>query len=152
MPYIYVTPSEQVLLEKFPMLSLPLLDKIPNGVAEAFKIVHKKGSFSCDCILMIDQMYLQKSAQYQSGEYEGVDKEGNLCKWIVAFMVVGLKLSIPFIVQTILEVTFNGQWLAETFIDNIDSLIEFGLWLRGIVADNHSANVNAFLALIKITL
>ena len=54
---------------------------------------------------MIDHMYLQKSAQYQSGEYEGVDKEGNLCKWIVAFMVVELKLSIPFIVQTILEVT-----------------------------------------------
>ena len=42
-------------------------------------------------------------------------------------MVVELKLSIPFIVQTILEVTFNGQWLAETFIDNIDNLIEFGL-------------------------
>ena len=67
-------------------------------------------------------------------------------------MVVGLKLSIPFIVQTILEVTFNGQWLAETFIDNIDNLIEFGLRLRGIVADNHSANVNAFLALINIPL
>ena len=60
-------------------------------------------------------------------------------------MVVELKLSIPFIVQTILEVTFNGQWLAETFIDNIDNLIEFGLFIRGLVTDNH-------LAPIKITL
>ena len=54
-------------------------------------------------------MYLQKSAQYQSGENEGVDKEGNLYKGTVAFMVVGFKLSIPFVVQAITEVTFNAQ-------------------------------------------
>ena len=37
-------------------------------------------------------------------------------------------------------------------IDNIDSLIEFGLRIRGIVTNNHSANVNAFSALMKIAL
>ena len=67
-------------------------------------------------------------------------------------MVVGFKLPIPFVVQTIPEVTFKGQWLAETFINNIDNVIEFGLCIRGIVTDNHSADVNAFPALIKITL
>ena len=104
-----------------------MLDKIQQGSAhalKALKIVHEKGSFSCDCILMIDEMYLQKSAQYQSGENEGVDKEGRLYKGTVAFMVVGFKLSIPFVAQIIPEVTFDGQWLAETFIDNIDSLVE----------------------------
>ena len=65
---------------------------------------------------MIDEMYLQKSAQYQSGEYV---EERNLYKRIFAFMVVGLQESIPFVVQTILEVTFNGQWLAEKISDNI---------------------------------
>ena len=109
-------------------------------------------SFSCDRILIIDEMYLQKSAQYQSGENEGVDKEGKLYKGTVAFMVVGFKLSIPFFVQTIPEVKFNGQWLAEIFIDNTDNLIEFGFCIRSIVTDNHSANVNAFSALIKISL
>ena len=67
-------------------------------------------------------------------------------------MVVGFKLSISFVVQTIPEVKFNGQWLAETFIDNTDNLIEFGFCIRCIVTVNHSANVNAFSALIKITL
>ena len=67
-------------------------------------------------------------------------------------MVVGFKLFIPFIVQTIAEPTFSGQWLAYTFIDNIDNLIKFGLCIRGIVTDNHSTNVNAFSALIKVTL
>ena len=112
------------------MRPLPLLDKIQQGgvdALKALKIVHEKGSFSCDCILMIDEMYLQKSPQYQSGEYVGVDEEGNLYKGIVAFMVVGFRLSIPFVVQVIPEVTFNEQWLAETFSDNVGNLIEFGL-------------------------
>ena len=68
--------------------------------------------------------------QYQSG----VDKHGNLYKRIVAFMVVRLKQSTPFVVQAIpqpsqanLEVTINGQWLAEKISDNIDNLIEIGL-------------------------
>ena len=64
----------RLLLDKFPMLSFPLLDKIQQGgvdALKALKIVHEKGSFSCDCILIIDEMYLQKSAQYQSGVYEG---------------------------------------------------------------------------------
>ena len=39
-------------------------------------------------------------------------------------MVVVLKQSIPFAVQTIPEVTFNGQWLAQKISDNIDNLIE----------------------------
>ena len=84
--------------------------------------------------------------EYQSGEYAGVDKEGNLYKGIVAFMVVWLKQSTPFVVQAIPqasqanpEVTFNGQWLVLKISDNIDNLIEIGLCVRGIV--------NAFSAL-----
>ena len=100
---------------------------------------------------MIDENYLQKSAHYQSGEYIGVDKEGNLYKGIVVFMVVGLKQSILFVVQAITEVTFNGQCLSKKISDNIDNLIEIGLCVLGIVTDSHSANVNAFPALIKIT-
>ena len=83
------------------MRPLPLLDKIQQGgvdALKALKIVHEKGLISCDCILMIDEMYLQNSAQYQSGEHEGVNKEGNLYKETVAFMAVGFKLSISFLV------------------------------------------------------
>ena len=90
----------RLLLEKFPKLSLPLLNKIQQGGVHALKVlktVHEEGSFSCDCILMIDEMYLQKSAQYQSGECVGVGKEGNLYKDI-GFIVVGSKLSIAFVI------------------------------------------------------
>ena len=137
------------------MLSLLLLNKIQQGgvdALKALKTVHEEGSLFCDCILMIDKMYLQKSSQNQSGEYVGVDEERNLYKRIVAFMVVGIKLSILFVVQAIPEVTFNGQWLTERFNDNIVNLIEFGLCVRGIITNNLLAKVNAFSALIKITL
>ena len=91
----------RLLLEKFPKLSLPLLNKIQQGGVHALKVlktVHEKGSFSCDCILMIDEMYLQKSAQYQSGECVEVGKEGNLYKDNIGFIVVGSKLSIAFVI------------------------------------------------------
>ena len=87
---------------------------------------------------MIDQVYFPKSAQYQSEENV---EEGNLYKGIFAFLVVELKQSIPFVVQTIPEVTFNGQWLAEKISDNIDSLTEIRLCVQGIVTDNISYKV-----------
>ena len=82
---------------------------------------------------MINQMYLQKSAQYQSRENV---EEGNSYKGIFTFLVVELKQSIPFVVQTIPEVTFNGQWLAEKISDNIGNLKEIRLCVQGIVTDN----------------
>ena len=81
-----------------------------------------KGFFSHDCILTIDEMYLPKSPQYQSGECV---EEGNLYKGIFAFMVVGLKESVPFAVHTIPEATVNGLWLAEN-----DSVIYIHLNLQ----------------------
>ena len=37
------------------------------------------------------------------------DDQGNLYNGIVAFMVVGLKQWIPFVVQAIPEVRFSGE-------------------------------------------
>ena len=74
-------------------------------------------------------------------------------------MVVVLKQSIPF-VQTIPEVTFNGQCVAKKISGNIDNLIEIRLSVQGAVTTKkvtrysyrQSANINAFSTLIKITL
>ena len=56
-------------------------------------------------------------------------------------MVVGLKQCIPFAVQTISEVTFNGHWLVEKISDNIDNLVDIGPCVQGIVTDNVSDTV-----------
>ena len=72
-------------------------------------------------------------------------------------MVAQLKKSTPLAVQATPqpsqanpEVTFNGEWFAEKSSDNIENLIEIGLRARDMVTNNHSANVNAFLALKNI--
>ena len=93
----------RLFFERFQMPYLSLLNKIQQGgvvMLNLLKTLHEKGFFSCHCILMIDEMDLQKSAQYQSGKYVGVDEEG-----IITFMVVGLKQSVPFVIQAIPEVT-----------------------------------------------
>ena len=94
---------------------------------KVLKTAYDKGSFSRDCILMIDGMYLQKSAQHQSREYIWVNEKENLDKRIFTFVVVGSKQSIHFVVQAIPEVIFNGQWLAEKINNNIENLIEIEL-------------------------
>ena len=53
-------------------------------------------------------MILQKSAEYESREYVGIMEEGNLYKRIFAFMIVGLKQSITFIVQAIQKSRLAG--------------------------------------------
>ena len=90
------------LLGKFPLPSISLWNKIQQGgmnSIKALKILRQNGKILNDCILMADEMYLEKATQYHSGEYVGADDEGNLYKGIVAFMIVGLKESIPSIVQ-----------------------------------------------------
>ena len=130
------------------MPSISLLNKIEQGVIDSLKglkVLREKGRISTDLIIMEDEMYLHKAAQYQAGEYVGADEEGNLYKGIVAFMVVGLKQSTPFVVQAIPEVTFNGQWLCDKIASNIANLGNAGFCVSEPVADNHSSNVNAFI-------
>lgn len=140
------------ILERFPMPSISLLRKIQQGgidSVKALKLLRENNRISFDCIMMVDEMYLQKSTSYSGGSYVGADEDGNLYKGIVAFMIVGLKESIPYIIQAVPEVTFTGKWLAEKMTENMKSLIEAGFCVRGIVTDNHAANVNAFSSLVK---
>ena len=110
---------------------------------KAFKILHKQGKISKNCVLMVEEIYLQKATQYHSGEYVGADENGNLYKGIVAFMTVGLKESIPYVVQAIPEVTFDGEWLANKMASCNDNL-------TAVVTDNHASNVNAFSKVVTM--
>ena len=41
-------------------------------------------------ILLADEMYLEKGMQYQGGEVVVSDKEGNLYKGVMVFMIVSM--------------------------------------------------------------
>ena len=53
---------------------------------KALKLLHEKGRISKDCVMMVDEMYLQKCVQYSNGEYIGEDFNGDLFKGIVVFV------------------------------------------------------------------
>ena len=99
---------------------------------------------------MADELYLQKSAQYSGGQYVGTDEKGNLYKSVVVFMIHGLKSLVPIVVKAVPEVMVNGQWLSEEIFNCISNLADTGFRVRGIVADNHSANVAAFNNILQM--
>ena len=142
----------RVLLKQFPLPSFSLLNKIQQGGVDsikALKRLREKGKISEDVVLMADEMYLQKTSEFAGGEYIGEDKEGNLYKGIVAFMVVGVKTNTPYVIKASPEVSISGSWLADEIDGCISLLADNGFRVRAVVTDNHSSNVNAFSALKK---
>ena len=72
-------------------------------------LLRENGKISEDIILLCDEMYLQKQAQYHGGKYVGEDEDGNNYKGIFVLMIVGLKDSLPYVVKSCPEVTINGE-------------------------------------------
>ena len=97
---------------------------------------------------MADEMYLQKCAQFDGGEYIGADVEGNLYKGVVALMIQGLKKSISFVIKALPETKITGEWLAQHISECISCLSKVGFNVCAVVTDNHSSNVNAFKCLL----
>ena len=140
-----------LLLEKFPLPSMSLLKKIQQGgvvVVKAIKCLRQKGKMSDDIILMAE-VYVQKGTQFAGDEYVGADEDGNLYKGVVVFMIVGMKESIPYVVKAFPETPISSSWLSDQIDECIDRLADCRFNVRAVVADNHSANVNAFSDLHK---
>ena len=107
------------------------------------------GSISTDIVLLFDEMYLQKCEEYVGGESYGADKEGNLYKGVVCFMIVGLKENVPYVIKSLPETKISGELLQGEIINCIRSLQGINFKMREVVSDNHSSNVAAFRGLLE---
>lgn len=137
----------KLLKEEFPLPSISLLKKITKGgidPVKAAKLLLDKDLISKDIVLMIDEMYLQKSVEYSSGEMIGCDEDDSMFKGIVGFMIVGLKQSIPYIIKSLPEVKIEGSCLKNEVIQVIELLHSIGFKVGCVVSDNHSTNVSAY--------
>ena len=59
--------ANKQLLENFPLTSISLFNKIKRGGVNSLKaleILRENVRVSNDCILMVDEMYLEKDTQY----------------------------------------------------------------------------------------
>ena len=61
------------------------------GSITAVKSLLEKGHLSPDCVLLVNEMYLQKRIQFQGGEYIGSNENDELYKGMMVFMITGKK-------------------------------------------------------------
>ena len=137
----------RMLLEKLPLPSFNLLKKIQHGGLDAVKAIQrllKQRAVSQDSVLLVDEMYLEKMEQYHSGKVTGADPDGELYKGIVAFMIVGIDKSIPYVVKSSPEVTITGEWLTKQIDECISTVAKAGFNVRAVIADDHSTNTSAY--------
>ena len=120
----------RMLLEKLPLPSFNLLKKIQHGGLDAVKAIQrllKQRAVSQDSVLLVDEMYLEKMEQYHSGKVTGADPDGELYKGIVAFMIVGIDKSIPYVVKSSPEVTITDEWLTKQIDECISTVAKAGV-------------------------
>ena len=70
-------------------------------------------------------------------------------KGVVVFMLQELKQSVPVVVKACPETEISGRWLAEKLSKCVTDLCKSGFKVRGIVSDNHAANVSFFNILLQ---
>lgn len=140
------------LLDEFPLPSFSLLKKLSSGGIEplkALKVLLDEEKVSNDCVLLLDEMYLQKCSEYHGGKYHGVDDEGNFYKGVLVFMIVSLKKSIPYVIKSCPEVKISAQLIFDEIIESLSALFSIGFKVRAIISDNHASNVSGFNKLIE---
>ena len=63
-----------MLLQKFPLLSFALLKKLQKDGPDSLRAVEillQKDAISSDVVVIADEMYLQKCAEFHGGEFIG---------------------------------------------------------------------------------
>ena len=117
------------------MLKIPCISCFAGGVEAliAAKALLKHGKISSDLVLIADEMYLVREAQYSGGSYISVNEEVDHYRRGAAFMTNGLKEIVPMVIRLSLEIIINGQWLSQKNVICICRLSEAGFKVRGIV-------------------
>ena len=82
--------SYVLLQDDFPLPSLFVLKKLASGGIEpikAIQLLREEGKMNSDCVLILNEMYFQKSSEYHGGKYVGLDEDGKLYNGILCFML-----------------------------------------------------------------
>ena len=80
-------------------------------------------------------MYLQKVEEYCGGSMVGANENDELYKGLVAFMIVGMKENIPYVIKAAPDTAITGEWLKEQILDCLKTLKTCEFNVRAIVCD-----------------
>ena len=141
-----------MLLEHFRLPPLSLFHKTSSGTIDTVncaQTLRNEDKISSDVCLMFYKMYLQKYEEYFAGHLVGCNSEGELYKGLVCFMIIGLKNSIPYVIQSSPETKINADWLKEELIDCLGIFSKFGFIVTAMVCDSRPSNVSSFKNLLQ---
>ena len=79
----------------------------------------------------------------------GKIENGELFTGILTFMIVGLRMKIPFVVRAVPENKITGIWDRNLIDEVLNSLHDVGFNVRAVISDNHPTNVAAFSSLLS---
>lgn len=134
-----------------PLPSYSLLTSLKSGKIKHLKALVRfrdQGEIDNDVVLLIDEMHLQESVEYDGRDSVGADEHGELYTGILCFMVVSLKKSTPFILLSIPVIRLNSD-IVLTGIETCATLLfQHNFSLLAIITDNHASNVSAFNKLV----
>ena len=101
----------------------------------SLKALKETWNISEDVILL-----LQKCEEYVDGETVETDEYGEPYKGRVCFcfMIIGLKSNIPYIISTVPEKKFRGEWLKDELLYCMQALQNIRFNIRRVVCDDHS--------------
>ena len=130
--------SYLMLLEHSPLPPLSLLHKISSGTIDAVEYaqtLRNEGKVSNDICLMFDEKYLQKYEEYFAGDLVDCDSDSEWHRRLIGFTIVGLKSSIPYVINSSPETKINCHWLKEELLDYLTILSQSGFSVRSIACD-----------------
>ena len=90
---------------------------------------------------MSEEIYLQKSEEYCASEIINANKNNELYKRLLLFMIVWLKENAPYIIKSVPEQNIDGKWIKKQILNSLKTLKNFSFRVRATVSDNHSATV-----------
>lgn len=118
-------------------------------IVKAFEVLLDKGEVDQNIVLLIDEMHLQQSSQYD-GKDDGQNVDGELYKGILCFMTISLKRSVPYVLHYVPVTKLNGDIVADGIETCIQLLSGTKFCLRAAdITDNHTSNVSAYRKLIS---
>ena len=134
------------------MHSLSLVHKTASGNVGTEAVttsLKQQGHISEDVILILDEIYHQKSAEYFGGDTFRTNEDGDLYKGMLCFMIVGLKNSIPCVINSVPEKELRCQLIKDSLIECLKILHELKFIVRGFVCDDHASNESAYTKLLS---
>ena len=79
---------------------------------KSLKVLLSQGKVGKEVVLFLDEIYIQKDAQFEDGKLLGVNYDGNLIKSVMTFMMNSLKKLVRSVIKAVPEVKVQRFWLS----------------------------------------